>query len=189
METEPNIPHRHGPALANMATAIRRLSHAVYQDTQDAGRSFGVTGPQADALRTIELYGPISSADLSRRLRMTPSNITGIIDRLEKKGLCERVRKPGDRRVLLLNLTEAGRRLGRRLPDPIEQRLRDALAGADDRTVSLLAENVAHLIAILDGAGLDGAGLDGAGLDGAGGDRTEDSANIRPTQPEKEAKR
>jgi DNA-binding MarR family transcriptional regulator len=63
--------------------------------------------------------GPMSSADLSRMLYVTPSNITGIIDRLEKKDLVERIKKQGDRRVALITLTESGQHLGRSIPDPI----------------------------------------------------------------------
>ena len=52
---------------------------------------------------------------------VTPSNITGIIDRLEKKGLVERIRQQGDRRVALITLTQSGQKLGQTIPDPIEK--------------------------------------------------------------------
>jgi DNA-binding MarR family transcriptional regulator len=82
--------------------------------------------------------GALSSADLSRRSYVTPANITGIIDRLEKKGLVERVRKDGDRRVALIALTEAGLELGKTIPDPIEKRLITRLGDLDPKHIQLL---------------------------------------------------
>ena len=102
--------------------AIRRLVRAVYLDTAKMSKQFGLTGPQSAVLRILVKKGPISSAELSRKLYVTPANITGIIDRLEKKGLVERTRKDGDRRIALITLTESGMNLGKTLPDPIENK-------------------------------------------------------------------
>ena len=46
---------------------------------------------------------------LARRLMVTPAVITGIVDRLEQRGYVHRAAQPGDRRVVRLCLTEAGR--------------------------------------------------------------------------------
>lgn len=72
--------------IKEIVCAIRRLVRAVYLDTEKMSRRFGLTGPQSGVLRTLSEHGPLSSADLSRKLYVTPANITGIIDRLEKKG-------------------------------------------------------------------------------------------------------
>ena len=73
--------------IKEIVSSIRRLYRAVYLDSSKVSRRFGLTGSQSGVLRTLFRNGPLSSADLSRNLFMTPSNITGIIDRLEKKGL------------------------------------------------------------------------------------------------------
>ena len=105
--------------IQNIVSSIRRLVRAVYIDSQNMSKKYGLTGPQCSVLRTLVNDGPMSSADLSRMLYVTPSNITGIIDRLEKKDLVERIKKQGDRRVTLITLTESGQQLGSSIPDPI----------------------------------------------------------------------
>lgn len=50
--------------------------------------------------------------EIARRLRVTPAVITGLIDRLEKRGYVRRVTEPGDRRRIYLEPTEAGRQVG-----------------------------------------------------------------------------
>ena len=49
---------------------------------QKMGKQYGLTGPQSLVLRLLIKEGALSSADLSRQMYVTPSNITGIIDRL-----------------------------------------------------------------------------------------------------------
>ncbi|HTD80126.1 MAG TPA: MarR family transcriptional regulator, partial [Chloroflexota bacterium] len=54
---------------------------------------------------------PISMRELAERLRSDPSNVTGLIDRLEARGLVERRPDPKDRRIKGLALTSAGAKM------------------------------------------------------------------------------
>src|SRR5581483_11979770 len=53
-------------------------------------------------------YGPTPMSRLAEVLNCEASNLTGLVDKLENRGLVERQPDPGDRRVRLLALTEAG---------------------------------------------------------------------------------
>ncbi|GAB5466886.1 MAG: hypothetical protein Kapaf2KO_23220 [Candidatus Kapaibacteriales bacterium] len=53
----------------------------------------------------------LSQNDLSRLLLVDKSNITGLIDRLEKQGLIERLKVEGDRRKYHIGLTDSGRKV------------------------------------------------------------------------------
>ncbi len=55
------------------------------------------------------------------------STVTGIIDRLEQKGLVERWRISSDRRVITIQLTETGKKLAENAPPPIQQKIIDGL--------------------------------------------------------------
>ena len=57
-----------------------------------------------------------TAAELSRELYLDSASMTRMIDRLERRGLLERVARSGDRRVIDLHLTAEGRRLGELLP-------------------------------------------------------------------------
>jgi DNA-binding MarR family transcriptional regulator len=70
---------------------------------------------QAKALHELDVEQPISMRELARRLGADPSNVTGLIDRLEARGLVERRPDPNDRRVKGLALTTAGAGLCQRL--------------------------------------------------------------------------
>ncbi len=65
------------------------------------------------ALRVLDQ--PRTMSEIATFLRCDNSNVTGIVDGLEARGLAERTASPGDRRVKLIALTAEGRRLRARL--------------------------------------------------------------------------
>ncbi|HEV7665888.1 MAG TPA: MarR family transcriptional regulator [Chloroflexota bacterium] len=70
---------------------------------------------QARALHELEVDPPISMRELAERLKSDPSNVTGLVDRLEARGLVERRPDPNDRRIKGLALTTAGATMRKRL--------------------------------------------------------------------------
>lgn len=95
------------------------------------------------ALRILDQ--PRTMSEIAAFLRCDNSNVTGIVDGLEARELAERTPSPDDRRVKLIALTTAGRRLRARLmrearkPPPWLERL----SAADQRTLRDLLERAA----------------------------------------------
>jgi len=143
--------------IKEIVGAIRKFVRAVSLDAFHISKEYGLTGPQSSVLRTLINQGPLSSASLSRRLYVTPSNITGIIDRLEKKDLVERIKKEGDRRVALITLTESGTELSNSLPDPIEKKLISGLADLESEHVRILSLVMNQIVNLIDAKGVDDA--------------------------------
>ena len=85
---------------------------------------FYLSPPQVMALRQLDPAEPKPMSELAIALRCDNSNVTGIVDRLEDRGLVER--RPGerDRRVKMLMITERGAQvragLAARLDEPPE---------------------------------------------------------------------
>jgi DNA-binding MarR family transcriptional regulator len=77
--------------------------------------------PQAHALKVLRPGHPIAMRELADGLHCDPSNITGIVDRLEARGLVERGAAAGDRRVKTLLLTARGVALRSRLLDRLSE--------------------------------------------------------------------
>lgn len=136
--------------IKEIVGSIRKLVRSVYLNGSKTSRRFGLTGSQSAVLRNLVLNGPLSSAGLSRRLYVTPANITGIIDRLEKKGLVDRIRKPGDRRISLITLTEAGKHLSATLPDTIERKLVAGLADLESAEIQRLGRAMEQILQLVD---------------------------------------
>src|ERR1700682_2775188 len=89
---------------------------------------------QAKALHELEVDPPISMRELAERLKSDPSNITGLIDRLESRGLVERRPDPDDRRVKGLVVTPAGIEIRERIwQDVLGHAPHLAVLSADER--------------------------------------------------------
>jgi MarR family transcriptional regulator, organic hydroperoxide resistance regulator len=98
---------------------------------------FDLSPMQAFALRLIEPGTPLAMSDLAEALHCDASNVTGIVDRLEVRGVIARRGADHDRRMKMLVVTEKGAALRERLlerisepPPPIA-----ALSGADQRSL------------------------------------------------------
>ena len=77
--------------------------------------AFELSPPQMWALRHLEPGAPLAMNALADLLHCDNSNVTGIVDRLESRGLVERHAAAHDRRVKHLVVTEAGAELRARL--------------------------------------------------------------------------
>lgn len=70
-------------------------------------KEMNLTGPQGMLIGTLSHYGEMKVSDLSERLDLSNSTVSGIIDRLEIQGLVQRTRSKEDRRVVYVNATPA----------------------------------------------------------------------------------
>lgn len=64
-----------------------------------------------NVLLTIDAGGPLPMGALAESMDVSQASVTGIVDRMEQRGLVERVRDDDDRRVVRVALTDEGRRL------------------------------------------------------------------------------
>jgi MarR family transcriptional regulator, organic hydroperoxide resistance regulator len=76
-----------------------------------SGAEFDLSPVQCHVLHLIEPERPLPMGRLAETLSCDASNVTGLIDRLESRGLVERRPSADDRRVKVLHLTPAGSRL------------------------------------------------------------------------------
>lgn len=90
-----------------MSRAVQSFEHRVA-----AHGSIGdLTNSQFGVLEALLHLGPLCQGELSRKLLTSTGNMTLVLDNLEKHGQVRRVRSTEDRRMVLVELTEAGRKL------------------------------------------------------------------------------
>ena len=91
---------------AQLAAEVERDLRAVRQLLRRPVEALiargGLTGPQQAAMSIVVRSGGVSLTDLSRELGLAHSTVSGIVDRLEKRGLVERRTDGADRRLRAL---------------------------------------------------------------------------------------
>ncbi|HWE89863.1 MAG TPA: MarR family winged helix-turn-helix transcriptional regulator [Pseudonocardiaceae bacterium] len=134
-----------GSMEIELAAALVRLSHLVQHVFADASRQHELTPQQAQLLCQLA-GGPVGMGELSRLLHLEKSSLTGLVDRVEQRGLVIRIRDAHDRRACQISLTGKGSELAHECHDDVTSRL-DKLAGelpSTDRT--LLAGAIGQLL-------------------------------------------
>ena len=103
--------HRQGSAeeARDTAALLMHLTERTRQAFEDVAARFALTTAQARTLLALVDAAPMRS--LADHLRCDASNVTGIADRLQARGLVRRAARDGDRRGKLLALTDEGRKL------------------------------------------------------------------------------
>ncbi|WP_329563985.1 MarR family winged helix-turn-helix transcriptional regulator [Kitasatospora sp. NBC_01266] len=90
--------------VVDLMAGLVAIFHREYEEAA-AARS--LTGAQAKVLALLR-RGPMPMRHIAQTLSCEPSNITGIVDRLEARGFVTRESDPQDRRVKLVAATEQG---------------------------------------------------------------------------------
>ena len=103
-----------GPQLGEVLEFMRLLwavDHGLQSTSKRMESTLGITGPQRLVLRLVGRFPGITAGNLAQILHVHPSTLTGVLKRLEKRGLLERKSDPLDGRKALFALTETGRTL------------------------------------------------------------------------------
>ncbi len=103
---------------------------------------------QLSALYVIE-HESTTPGQLARRLMVTPAVVTGLIDRLERRGYVRRVSEPGDRRRIHLELTEAGRDAGSSVRAELTELFQCGLVRLDDEQLDSLHRGLVLLDGVI----------------------------------------
>ncbi|MCX5378489.1 MarR family winged helix-turn-helix transcriptional regulator [Streptomyces sp. NBC_00091] len=125
---------RADPVTVEVVELIGDVVARYHMEYEEAAGRHQLTGAQAKVLNLLSLE-PLPMRRIAQKLRCEPSNVTGIIDRLETRGLVERRPDPADRRVKLAAPTEEGVETAERLRESLDF-AREPLAGlsAEERT-------------------------------------------------------
>lgn len=109
---------RTDPLTLEVVELIGTVVARYHDEYEEAAAQHALTGAQARVLGLLSLE-PAPMRKIAEKLKCEPSNVTGIIDRLESRGLAERRPDPDDRRVKVAAPTEEGREVARRLRESL----------------------------------------------------------------------
>ena len=107
--------------------SLRRIIRAVDIHSHKLSSRHNVTGPQLGCLVAIQEEGPLTSAQLAKKVYLSPSTLVGIVDRLEEKKLVQRRRDASDRRRVHISITPSGEELVAAAPSLLQETLSSAL--------------------------------------------------------------
>lgn len=129
--------------------SLRRIIRAVGLYSRELLRRRNLTTSQLATLRQLARHGRLSAGEVARGISVSQATITGVLDRLERRGLVTRSRDPQDRRRVVIELTEAGTEAVATSPPPLHERfiLRLAeLPEAERQEIHLVLERIVQMM-------------------------------------------
>lgn len=130
---------------------IRKIVRSINLESKRAQKEYGVSIPQVLCLSYLKSSPNYQNSQNNIRqfLNLNPSTISGIINRLEKRGLIARLPKTGDKRVSMITLTSAGDKLITNIPPMFDERLTDKLSSLPESKVQQIEDGIQLLIDLL----------------------------------------
>lgn len=129
-----------------MGYNVRRVWAALADGFAERMQVYGLRPADYPVLSLIAHNPGITSRQLAATLRVQPSNMVGIVDAFERRGLIAKHRQAMDRRALGLHATVAGRRLLRdaaRTARQVEAEVASALSPEENQLLLALLQRVA----------------------------------------------
>lgn len=143
----PSQPHDTQPlgAVLDFMRRLWALDHALQSISKRMETTLGLTGPQRLVIRIVGHSPGISAGKLAEVMHVHPSTLTGVLGRLEQRGLVSRKADKTDLRRALFQLTAKGRKLD--VPDEgtVESAIERALAGLPARSIATAEQVLGHV--------------------------------------------
>lgn len=130
------------PNWRDLLVSLRQITRATELHSKRVEKRCGLTLPQVMLLRAIRELGDVTVKRLAVDISLSQATVTTILDRLEERGLVERLRSSRDRRIVNARLTRLGEEMLATAPPLFD-------AGFIARFEQLSAAQQAQLVAAL----------------------------------------
>jgi len=126
--------------LGQLNDAVRREQRASAAVNDAANQLLGINATDGRCLDILAEHGSLSAGELAREARLTTGGLTAVIDRLERAGYAKRIADPGDRRRVLVQITDRARELSWELFGPLAAASGPLLDRYTEEQLQMLAE-------------------------------------------------
>src|SRR5690606_17668195 len=145
-------------------TAIRRVIRATDLHSRHITRTAGLTSSQLILLKVVKDRGAATVGELAGVISLSQATVTNILDRLEHGGLVLRERSEQDRRKVVVTLTEGGREVIARAPEPLQETFIRQFSSLKDWERSMILASLQRVAAMMDAEDIDASPLLDIGL-------------------------
>jgi len=131
---------------------IRKIVRSVDIESKKIQKEYGVSIPQALCLNFLQDSPNYQSTqgEIRKFLSLNSSTVSGIINRLEKKGYLARLPKSGDKRVVNIVLTSSGDQLLSTIPPLLHEQLSEKLQNLEPAELEKVEHSLETLVTLLD---------------------------------------
>jgi len=137
--------------------SVRRIMRAIDMHSSYLARQYGLTSPQLICLKKLSGEKEMTPGRLSREVHLSHATVTGIISRLEKKGLLQRTRSTADGRSYLIRLTDSGLSMIQSAPSMLQDQFMHELSQLADWEKTMILSSLQRITFMLNVESIDAA--------------------------------
>ncbi|MFW6033150.1 MAG: MarR family winged helix-turn-helix transcriptional regulator [Phycisphaeraceae bacterium] len=141
------------PRAEQVLAALRRIMREAEVHSRQMVQQCGLSGPQLLVLRELDRAGGLGAGDLAASISVSQATISGILDRLERRGLVRRRRSEADRRRVVVQHTPRGRSLLDEAPPAMSDAFAERFSELADWEQHLILASLERLAAMMQTAG------------------------------------
>lgn len=144
-------------ASDNVMIAIRKIIQAIDMNSKQLVKRVGLTGPQLVILHEIESCAEMTAGEIARAVSLSQSTVTGILDRLEKRQLISRRRSDGDKRRIMVSITDNGTRILEEAPPLMQETFVERFSSLQEWEQSMILSSIQRLVSLMDAKSIEAA--------------------------------
>ncbi len=153
----PNPPATALTPEEQIVASLRRIIRAVDLHSRKLMEQSGLTGPQLAALQEINRRGPVSAGNVAKAIHLSQGTVTGILRRLEARGLITRERGELDRRTTIVRITPTGQSVLLQAPSLLQENFLNRLERLESWERSQILATLQRVAHLMEAQSLDAA--------------------------------
>lgn len=137
--------------------ALRRITRAIDLHSRLLLKRCGLTSPQLAALHAVGRLQPVTVGALARSIHLGHATVTGILTRMEDRGLVVRTRDTHDRRSVLVELTSEGNKIVEDAPPPLQEHFHQELSRLHEWERTMILATLQRIASMMDAEQIEAA--------------------------------
>jgi DNA-binding MarR family transcriptional regulator len=128
---------------------LRKIMQAISLHSRSLVKDVGLTGPQLIFLKEVARTERMSIGEIAKAISLSQATVTGILERLVKRGLVSRQRSKQDRRRVLISITPAGEQILAKAPPPIQASFLKQLDNMDAWEQTMILSALQRIVSMM----------------------------------------
>ena len=148
-----------GTITNSVLISLRKIIQSIALNSRSLVKRVGLTGPQLTILQEVSNSGEVSVGEVAKAISLSQGTVTGIIERLEKRGLVIRRRSESDRRRVLVQTTAAGQQLLDMAPPLMQEMFVERFNNLQEWEQTMILSSLQRLVTIMDAKSIEAAAI------------------------------
>jgi DNA-binding MarR family transcriptional regulator len=141
----------------NVMIALRKIMQAIELNSKQLFKRVGLTGPQLVILQEVSRHGEVTAGEIARAVSLSQATVTGILERMEKRGLLARQRSERDKRRIMVRITEPGRKILDEAPPLMQEAFVEKFSSLQAWEQTMILSALQRLVSIMDATTIQAA--------------------------------